>query len=123
MEFDGPEAFVRALRSPYDPPAPELPSKIEIADAAWRSNSIYVPSKDRIIVEWLLSTLLNAKDDPACVIYTGNISKDLSNQSFPVGDMPSSTFGTGSYFRILLRQHKMVTSPCRLTRQNGGTRF
>jgi hypothetical protein len=55
------QAFVRALKSPSDPPQSEGPPKIEIAREAWDNTSFYVPNKGEVVVDWLLTKLLKDK--------------------------------------------------------------
>ncbi|KAL4243177.1 hypothetical protein ABKN59_000993 [Abortiporus biennis] len=54
--------FVRALKSPNDPPHPGGPAKIELAQAAWEDESLYIPNKGEVIADWLLTKLLKDKD-------------------------------------------------------------
>ena len=55
------QSFVRALKAPSDPPQPDGPHKVEIAREAWDDTSFYVPSKEEVIVDWLLTKLLKDK--------------------------------------------------------------
>ncbi|KAJ7597284.1 Urb2/Npa2 family-domain-containing protein [Mycena floridula] len=50
--------FVRALKSVSDPPANHDRPKIDLATEAWNDASFYVPRKEQVISEWLLSKLL-----------------------------------------------------------------
>ncbi|KAF9560209.1 hypothetical protein CPC08DRAFT_690317 [Agrocybe pediades] len=59
--FQSAQDFVRALRAPSDPPVAGGPLKIEIAQNAWTDSSFYVPSKAKIISEWILTKLLKEK--------------------------------------------------------------
>lgn len=59
--------FIRALKAPTDPPHQPGPSKIDIAYAAWHSDSFYMPNKAEIVVEWILTRLLKDKGKDACV--------------------------------------------------------
>lgn len=59
--------FPRALKAAADPPKPGGPSKLAIAQQAWRDPSGYVPNKGELIVEWLLTRLLKEKDTTTSV--------------------------------------------------------
>ncbi|KAF8641079.1 hypothetical protein AX17_000723 [Amanita inopinata Kibby_2008] len=50
--------FVRALKSTTDPLVPGGPTKIEIAERAWRDSSLYLPNKAEVIADWILTKLL-----------------------------------------------------------------
>lgn len=60
--------FVRALKAPTDPPQPSGPSKIQIAQAAWKNNSFYMPNKAETVVDWILTRLLKDKGKDLCVL-------------------------------------------------------
>ncbi|KDQ54722.1 hypothetical protein JAAARDRAFT_60187 [Jaapia argillacea MUCL 33604] len=51
-----PQAFVRALKAPNDPPHPEHPFKIEIAKSGWDDVEFAVPNKALLVLEWILAT-------------------------------------------------------------------
>lgn len=53
--------FVRSLKAVSDPPLIGGPSKIEIAQQAWKNTSLYVPSKAEVIVDWILTRFLKDK--------------------------------------------------------------
>jgi len=55
------QSFVRALKASSDPPQPDGSRKVEIAREAWDDTSFYVPSKEEVIVDWLLTKLLKDK--------------------------------------------------------------
>jgi len=57
MALTSAHAFIRALKAPADPPRDETRTKIELASDAWHTSSLYIPSKDEILVEWLLSQI------------------------------------------------------------------
>jgi hypothetical protein len=46
--------FIRTLKAVEEP---EDGPKIELAAEAWTTTSLYIPSKDEIIAEWLLGQL------------------------------------------------------------------
>ncbi|KAG8962960.1 hypothetical protein FRC03_003577 [Tulasnella sp. 419] len=56
------QAFIRALKAASDPPTPFSSSKIEIATQAWAKESLYVPGKHTVIVEWILGKLLKERE-------------------------------------------------------------
>jgi hypothetical protein len=60
--------FIRALKASSDPPVVGGPNKIEIARHAWDNNAFYLPSKAEVTVEWILSSLLKDKSQPAFVL-------------------------------------------------------
>lgn len=66
MATQSSQSFIRALKAPSDPPLPEGPCKIEIAQDAWDNKSFYVPNKDEVIGDWLLTKLLKDKGKDAC---------------------------------------------------------
>ena len=57
-----PEALMRALKAPFDPPFEDGMLKIELATEAWRKTSLYVPAKAEVLGEWVLGNLLRNKD-------------------------------------------------------------
>ncbi|KAK0465330.1 Urb2/Npa2 family-domain-containing protein [Desarmillaria tabescens] len=59
--FRSSQGFVRALKSSSDPPSPEGPLKIDIARQAWDNKTFYVPRKEEVIADWVLSRLLKEK--------------------------------------------------------------
>ena len=54
--------LIRALKAPSDPPQPGGPHKIQIATEAWENQSLYIPSKEETVTEWILTRLLKDKD-------------------------------------------------------------
>ncbi|KAI5992196.1 Urb2/Npa2 family-domain-containing protein [Pisolithus albus] len=50
-------ALVRLLKAPTDPPSPEGPLKIDVANEAWLDTSFGAAKKAEVLVEWLLSAL------------------------------------------------------------------
>lgn len=56
------QEFIRALKAPADPPVANGPLKIEIARSVWHSSPFYVPNKEEVIADWLLTRLLKDKD-------------------------------------------------------------
>jgi hypothetical protein len=54
------DAFLRALRSPKDPPTTGAQEKIELAAAAYSDVQFYVPGKASLIAEWALTALLKS---------------------------------------------------------------
>ncbi|WRT70797.1 uncharacterized protein IL334_007796 [Kwoniella shivajii] len=58
--------LIKHLRAPNDPPQPDLPSKIDIALAAWNDFSFHVPRKADVLRDWVLeSWTRNHKGSPA----------------------------------------------------------
>ncbi|CAE6493566.1 unnamed protein product [Rhizoctonia solani] len=53
------QEFIRALKAPRDPPHPEGARKIDLARQAWELQTLFIPSKAEVIVEWVLQSLLN----------------------------------------------------------------
>ena len=58
------EELIRGLKAPSDPPIEGGPQKIDIATNAWQNQSLYVPGKAPLIVEWLLGKLLKDRERP-----------------------------------------------------------
>lgn len=56
------QAFVRALKGASDPPIAGGRSKIELARNAWENVLFYVPRKEEVIADWLLTKLIKDKD-------------------------------------------------------------
>lgn len=48
-------ALIKALKSPHDPPQADWPSKIEIAEQAWRSDASHLYRKGEILRDWILA--------------------------------------------------------------------
>ncbi|KAK0245997.1 Urb2/Npa2 family-domain-containing protein [Armillaria nabsnona] len=67
--FHSSQGFVRALKSSSDPPSPEGPLKIEIARRAWDNKAFYVPRKEEVIADWVLTRLLKEKSTALDVRY------------------------------------------------------
>ncbi|KAH7108380.1 Urb2/Npa2 family-domain-containing protein [Auriculariales sp. MPI-PUGE-AT-0066] len=63
MALTSAHAFIRALKAAADPPPPESRVKIELATEAWHTSSLYIPSKDEILVEWLLAQISKASPE------------------------------------------------------------
>ncbi|KAH0590433.1 hypothetical protein H2248_000586 [Termitomyces sp. 'cryptogamus'] len=61
--IDTPQAFIRALKAPSDPPAQGGRLKIEIARQIWDDSSFLVPNKAEVVVDWILSKFLKEKDN------------------------------------------------------------
>jgi hypothetical protein len=57
------EALIKALKAPTDPPSGTSLLKIELAQKAWDTQSLYVPSKAELLSDWLLAKLLKEKDN------------------------------------------------------------
>ncbi|KAF8649798.1 hypothetical protein AX16_005564 [Volvariella volvacea WC 439] len=53
--------FVRILKASSDPPLPNGPTKIEIAADIWDNSSFYVPEKEKVIAEWILTCFTKDK--------------------------------------------------------------
>ena len=49
--------LVRLLKSPSDPPLPQGPLKIEIANRAWSDATFCAANKGEVLAEWLLGSL------------------------------------------------------------------
>ncbi|KAG8710924.1 hypothetical protein FRC11_003975 [Ceratobasidium sp. 423] len=54
------QEFIRALKAPKDPPRPGGTLKIDLARQAWELETLFIPSKGEVIVEWTLQSLLTA---------------------------------------------------------------
>ncbi|CAE6472618.1 unnamed protein product [Rhizoctonia solani] len=52
------QEFIRALKAPKDPPRPGGIRKIDLARQAWELETLFIPSKAEVIVEWVLQSLL-----------------------------------------------------------------
>ncbi|CAE6500917.1 unnamed protein product [Rhizoctonia solani] len=52
------QEFIRALKAPKDPPRPGGTLKIDLARQAWELETLFIPSKAEVIVEWVLQSLL-----------------------------------------------------------------
>lgn len=55
------QEFIRTLKAPSDPPQPDGTLKIDIARNAWADTKFYVPNKEEVIAEWVLTRLLKDK--------------------------------------------------------------
>ncbi|PFH50737.1 hypothetical protein AMATHDRAFT_144471 [Amanita thiersii Skay4041] len=62
MALQSSQDFVRALKSPSDPPTAGGPLKIEIAQSVWNNDFFYVPSKAEVVADWVLSKFLKEKE-------------------------------------------------------------
>ncbi|KAG6885946.1 hypothetical protein C0993_007448 [Termitomyces sp. T159_Od127] len=62
-----PQAFVRALKAPSDPPAHGGQLKIEIARQVWDDSSFLVPNKAEAVADWILGKFLKEKDKEIAV--------------------------------------------------------
>ncbi|KAG6902814.1 hypothetical protein C0995_011301 [Termitomyces sp. Mi166 len=58
-----PQAFIRALKAPSDPPVQGGQLKIEIARQVWDDLSFLVPNKAEVVVDWILGKFLKEKDN------------------------------------------------------------
>lgn len=58
--FTSAQGFIKALKARPDPHA-NGPQKIELAREAWNSTNLDFPSKDEVLVDWLLTRLLKDK--------------------------------------------------------------
>ncbi|KAK0208512.1 Urb2/Npa2 family-domain-containing protein [Desarmillaria ectypa] len=67
--FHSSQGFVRALKSSSDPPSPEGPLKIDIARQAWDNKAFYVPRKEEVIADWVLTRLVKEKSTVLDVRY------------------------------------------------------
>ncbi|KAK0198611.1 Urb2/Npa2 family-domain-containing protein [Armillaria mellea] len=67
--FHSSQGFVRALKSSSDPPSPEGPLKIKIARQAWDNKAFYVPRKEEVIADWVLTRLFKEKSTALDVRY------------------------------------------------------
>ncbi|KAK0505923.1 Urb2/Npa2 family-domain-containing protein, partial [Armillaria luteobubalina] len=67
--FHSSQGFVRALKSSSDPPSTEGPLKINIARQAWDNKAFYVPRKEEVIADWVLTRLLKEKSTALDVRY------------------------------------------------------
>lgn len=65
--FSSSQDFVRALKAPADPPQNGGPTKIDIALKVWNDHSFYVPNKDEIIGDWLLTKFHKGKEQDVLV--------------------------------------------------------
>lgn len=59
--FQSSQAFVRALKSAADPPTAGGLLKIELARKAWDNALFYVPRKEEVIADWILTRLIKDK--------------------------------------------------------------
>ncbi|QRW05760.1 hypothetical protein RhiLY_04759 [Ceratobasidium sp. AG-Ba] len=57
-ELSSSQEFIRALKGSKDPPNEGGLSKVELAHKAWKLDSLFIPSKAEVIVEWALQSLL-----------------------------------------------------------------
>ncbi|TFK57438.1 hypothetical protein OE88DRAFT_1651155 [Heliocybe sulcata] len=62
------QGFVRALKSPADPPQVGEPLKIEIARIVWDRSAIYIPNKAQIVYDWILTKFLKERGNEGPVI-------------------------------------------------------
>ncbi|KAL5640697.1 hypothetical protein ACGC1H_001247 [Rhizoctonia solani] len=53
------QEFIRALKASNDPPYSGGARKIDLARQAWELQTLFIPSKAEVIVEWVLQSLLN----------------------------------------------------------------
>lgn len=61
--------FIRALKAPSDPPQANGPTKIAIARATWDDGTFYVPNKEEVVADWVLTRLLKDKGKEPYVTY------------------------------------------------------
>lgn len=57
-ELSSSQEFIRALKGSKDPPRDGGMLKVELARKAWELESLFIPSKGEVIVEWALQSLL-----------------------------------------------------------------
>ncbi|KAG8743405.1 hypothetical protein FRC10_012070 [Ceratobasidium sp. 414] len=57
-ELSSSQEFIRALKGSKDPPNDGGLPKVELARQAWELESLFIPSKAEVIVEWALQSLL-----------------------------------------------------------------
>lgn len=72
--------FIRALKAPSDPPQANGPTKIAIARATWDDSTFYVPNKEEVVADWVLTRLLKDKGKEPYVTFqmaNGIISDEL----------------------------------------------
>ncbi|CAE6490687.1 unnamed protein product [Rhizoctonia solani] len=62
------QEFIRALKAPKDPPRPEGTRKIDLARQAWELETLFIPSKAEVIVEWVLQSLLTTEETTSGVL-------------------------------------------------------
>ncbi|GAB1523895.1 hypothetical protein RhiTH_007046 [Rhizoctonia solani] len=59
-ELSSSQEFIRALKAPKDPPRPGGIRKLDLARQAWELETLFIPSKAEVIVEWVLQYLLSS---------------------------------------------------------------
>ncbi|KAF8708451.1 Urb2/Npa2 family, partial [Rhizoctonia solani] len=59
-ELSSSQEFIRALKAPKDPPRPGGIQKLDLARQAWELETLFIPSKAEVIVEWVLQYLLSS---------------------------------------------------------------
>ncbi|CAE6436414.1 unnamed protein product [Rhizoctonia solani] len=59
-ELSSSQEFIRALKAPKDPPRPGGIRKLDLARQAWELETLFIPSKAEVIVEWVLQSLLTS---------------------------------------------------------------
>lgn len=57
-ELSSSQEFIRALKGSKDPPKDGGLLKVDLARRAWELESLFIPSKAEVIVEWALQSLL-----------------------------------------------------------------
>ncbi|KAG8730964.1 hypothetical protein FRC12_019977, partial [Ceratobasidium sp. 428] len=80
-ELASSQEFIRALKGSKDPPKAGGISKVDLARKAWELESLFIPSKAEVIVEWALQSLLahNQGDNQDKVILNDKLWKLLSD--------------------------------------------
>ncbi|KAG9087135.1 hypothetical protein FRC06_002720, partial [Ceratobasidium sp. 370] len=80
-ELSSSQEFIRALKGSKDPPKDGGLSKVELARKAWELESLFIPSKAEVIVEWALQSLLayNQAGDPGKLILSDKLWKLLAD--------------------------------------------
>lgn len=69
-----PQAFIRALKAPSDPPAHGGQLKIEIARQVWDDSSFLVPNKAEVVADWILGKFLKEKDNEMYeIVHTNSV--------------------------------------------------
>ncbi|QRW19643.1 hypothetical protein RhiXN_01049 [Rhizoctonia solani] len=59
-ELSSSQEFIRALKAPKDPPRPGGIRKLDLVRQAWELETLFIPSKAEVIVEWVLQYLLSS---------------------------------------------------------------
>ncbi|CCO27871.1 hypothetical protein BN14_01860 [Rhizoctonia solani AG-1 IB] len=59
-ELSSSQEFIRALKAPKDPHKPGGIRKLDLVRQAWDLETLFIPSKAEVIVEWVLQSLLTS---------------------------------------------------------------